>query len=54
MKRSTNRIIAGVAGTAVLAIAGAGCLAEFGMIGARMPLLTVAVAVLMRRQESAS
>jgi hypothetical protein len=30
-----------------LAIAGAGFLAEFGMIGARMPLLTVAVAVLM-------
>jgi hypothetical protein len=32
---------------AALAIAGAGFLAEFGMIGARMPLLTVAVAVLM-------
>lgn len=30
-----------------LAIAGAGFLAEFGMIGARMPMLTVAVAVLM-------
>ena len=30
-----------------LAIAAAGFLAEFGMIGARMPLLTVAVAVLM-------
>lgn len=30
-----------------LAIAGAGFLAEFGMIGARMPLLTVAVALLM-------
>ncbi|MBM4007521.1 MAG: hypothetical protein FJ292_08215 [Planctomycetes bacterium] len=31
----------------VLAIAGAGFLAEFGMIGARVPLLTVAVALLM-------
>jgi hypothetical protein len=31
----------------VLAIAAAGFLAEFGMIGARMPLLTLGVALLL-------